>query len=77
MARLAGLVPQFAEHEVEDPEADLYWIPPSKTELDWVGGCGELPETWGGMTVLTVKQSLHVTPVLNVKQLIGGKTVMP
>ncbi|GAA2125162.1 hypothetical protein GCM10009825_01250 [Arthrobacter humicola] len=32
-----NLVPELAEHEVEDPEADLYWIPPSETELDWVG----------------------------------------
>jgi len=32
-----NLVPELAEHEVEDPEVDLYWIPPSETELDWVG----------------------------------------
>ena len=32
-----NLVPELAEHEVEDPESDLYWIPPSESELDWGG----------------------------------------
>jgi hypothetical protein len=32
-----NLVPDLAEHEVEDPESDLFWIPPSETELDWAG----------------------------------------
>ena len=32
-----NLVPELAEHEVEDHESDLYWIPPSESELDWVG----------------------------------------
>lgn len=32
-----NLVPELAEHEVEDPESDLYWIPPSENELDFVG----------------------------------------
>jgi Ser/Thr protein kinase RdoA (MazF antagonist) len=32
-----NLVPELAEHEVEDPDSDLYWIPPSETELDWGG----------------------------------------
>ncbi|WP_243182080.1 hypothetical protein [Arthrobacter humicola] len=31
------LVPELAEHEVEDPDSDLYWIPPSENELDLVG----------------------------------------
>jgi DNA-binding GntR family transcriptional regulator len=32
-----NLKPELAEHEVADPDSDLYWIPPSETELDWVG----------------------------------------
>ncbi|WP_454700042.1 hypothetical protein [Arthrobacter humicola] len=32
-----NLVPELAEHEVEDPDVDLYWIPPSESELDLVG----------------------------------------
>jgi hypothetical protein len=32
-----NLVPELAEHEVEDSDSDLYWIPPSETELDFVG----------------------------------------
>ncbi|WP_237394037.1 hypothetical protein [Pseudarthrobacter sp. ATCC 49987] len=32
-----NLVPELAEHEVEDGESDLYWIPPSENELDWCG----------------------------------------
>ncbi|SDP65357.1 hypothetical protein SAMN04487914_12374 [Arthrobacter sp. ok909] len=32
-----NLVPDLAEHEVEDPESNLYWIPPSENELDLVG----------------------------------------
>lgn len=32
-----NLVPELAEHEVEDPDSDLYWIPPSESELDWGG----------------------------------------
>lgn len=32
-----NLVPELAEHEVEDQESDLYWIPPSESELDWGG----------------------------------------
>ncbi|MGO4230982.1 hypothetical protein AB4Y72_19235 [Arthrobacter sp. YAF34] len=31
------LVPILAEHEVEDPESDLFWIPPSESDLDWGG----------------------------------------
>ncbi|RNL59194.1 hypothetical protein [Arthrobacter oryzae] len=31
------LTPELAAHEIDDPEADLYWIPPSDTELH-VGG---------------------------------------
>lgn len=31
------LVPALAEHEVEDADSDLYWIPPSESELDLVG----------------------------------------
>lgn len=32
-----NLVLELAEHEVEDSESDLYWIPPSESELDWGG----------------------------------------
>ncbi|MGO4490486.1 hypothetical protein AB4Y86_00130 [Arthrobacter sp. 2YAF22_2] len=32
-----NLVSELAEHELEDPESDLYWIPPSENELDLVG----------------------------------------
>ncbi|WP_230855107.1 hypothetical protein [Arthrobacter terrae] len=31
------LVPELAEYEVDSPEVDLYWIPPSDGELDWGG----------------------------------------
>lgn len=31
------LVPELAEHEVEDAESERYWIPPSESELDWGG----------------------------------------
>jgi hypothetical protein len=32
-----NLAPELAEHEVEDPESNLYWIPPSEHELDLIG----------------------------------------
>lgn len=32
-----NLVPDLGEHEVEDPESNLYWIPPSESELDLIG----------------------------------------
>ncbi|MEO5779165.1 MAG: hypothetical protein ABIQ22_05245 [Arthrobacter oryzae] len=31
------LIPEPVEHEIDDPETDLYWIPPAESELD-VGG---------------------------------------
>ncbi|WP_246857236.1 hypothetical protein [Pseudarthrobacter sp. NIBRBAC000502770] len=32
-----NLVPELSEYEVADPDLDLYWIPPSESELDWGG----------------------------------------
>ena len=32
-----NLAPELAEHEVNEPDSDLYWIPPSETELDLIG----------------------------------------
>lgn len=32
-----NLVPELAEYEVDDPESNLYWIPPSENEMDLVG----------------------------------------
>lgn len=32
-----NLVRELAELEVGDPDLDLYWIPPSESELDWGG----------------------------------------
>ncbi|GAA4655801.1 hypothetical protein GCM10023346_49000 [Arthrobacter gyeryongensis] len=32
-----NLMPEIAEHEVDEPDSDLYWIPPSETELDLIG----------------------------------------
>jgi hypothetical protein len=32
-----NLMPELAEHEEDELDSDLYWIPPSETELDLVG----------------------------------------
>lgn len=32
-----NLSPELAEHEVSEPDTDLYWIPPSETELELLG----------------------------------------
>ncbi|WP_427136756.1 hypothetical protein [Pseudarthrobacter sp. S9] len=32
-----NLTPELAEYELENPDSDLYWIPPSEDELDWGG----------------------------------------
>lgn len=32
-----NLAPELAEHEVDEPDSDLYWIPPSETEVDLIG----------------------------------------
>lgn len=32
-----NLTPELAEHEVDDPDSDLYWIPPSDTEVGLIG----------------------------------------
>lgn len=32
-----NLAPEVAEHEVDQPDSDLYWIPPSETEVDLIG----------------------------------------
>ncbi|MGO4192692.1 hypothetical protein AB4Y67_13590 [Arthrobacter sp. YAF17] len=32
-----NLAPELAEHEVDEPDSDLYWIPPSETEQDLIG----------------------------------------
>ena len=32
-----NLTPELAEHEVDEPDSDLYWIPPSETELELIG----------------------------------------
>ncbi len=32
-----NLTPELAEHELDEPDSDLYWIPPSETEVDLIG----------------------------------------
>lgn len=32
-----NLAPELAEHELDEPDSDLYWIPPSETEVDLIG----------------------------------------
>ena len=32
-----NLTPDLAEHDVADPDTDIYWIPPSETELELLG----------------------------------------
>lgn len=32
-----NLAPELAEHEVDEPDSDLYGIPPSETEVDLIG----------------------------------------
>jgi hypothetical protein len=32
-----NLTHELAEYEVDEPDSDLYWIPPSETELDLIG----------------------------------------
>ena len=32
-----NLTPELADYEVDEPDSDLYWIPPSETELALIG----------------------------------------